>query len=64
MQSQTISVPVVFSQVISMGKYSQEKSTVKSPNSTTTTTTSYISSPPIQTLYRKYNNGNNQSVYM
>jgi len=64
MPSQSISVPVVFSQVISMGKYSQEKSTVKSPNSTTTTTTSYISSPPIQTLYRKYNNGNNQSVYM
>jgi len=65
MQSQTISVPMVFSQVnISMGKYSKEKSTVKSPNSTTTTTTSYISSPPVQTLYRKYNNSKNQSVYM
>lgn len=61
MQSQTISVPVVFSQVnIALGEYSQQKSSAKISN--TTTTTSYRSSP-VQTIYREYKN-DNQSVYM
>ncbi|KAG4091471.1 hypothetical protein H8356DRAFT_1051481 [Neocallimastix lanati (nom. inval.)] len=64
MQSQTISVPVVISSQVNMalGKYSQQKSSMK-PSTITTTTTSYVSSP-VRTIYRNYNNSNNQTVFM
>jgi len=66
MQSQTIAVPVVFSQVnFSMGKIAGQKSPTNPEKTiTTTSTSSSYSNPPVQTYYRTYNNNGSQSVYM
>lgn len=65
MQSQTISVPVVFSQVnFSVGKIARQKSSANPEKSVTTTSSSSYSNPPVQTYYRTYGNNSSQSVFM
>ncbi|ORX42859.1 hypothetical protein BCR36DRAFT_586989 [Piromyces finnis] len=66
-QTQTISIPVLISQLgINVGKSVRNNSSVNSPTKTTTKTTTKTSyrSPSVKTIYRTNNINNQKSVYV